>query len=291
MKTFHIDNLFFDNPKKFGETIVYQIGVLQSNDKVVWDTHAHSNIFEITAVVDGVAEITTNGQPLKVRKGDIHISFPFDTHKIASASQEPLQYYFLAFDTTNEKFRFQLEKIAQQFSAAEFRCFQNKELVSFLSQSIYETTGTDAFHEEFCGILLSGIIVQIIRQFFSRENSMRLPTKSQTFAYSIMNYINTHISSMDSLTELSEVFGYDYSHISKTFSKTTKRSLAEYYRFQRLETARSLLSNGASVSETAENLNYSSVYSFSVAFKKRFGLSPLKYKQTLREQQALQIKK
>jgi AraC-like DNA-binding protein len=84
---------------------------------------------------------------------------------------------------------------------------------------------------------------------------------------------------MESLAELSKEFGYDYSHISKIFSKTTKQSLAHYYRFQRLETARSLLSNGMSVSETAQNLNYSSVYSFSVAFKKQYGLSPLKYKQ------------
>ena len=279
MKTFHIDNFFFDKPKQYGDILVYQIGVLQSNDNIVWDTHAHSNFFELTIIIDGMAEITANGVPLSLSNGEIFLSFPFDTHKIVSVSEEPLQYYFLAFDTVNEQFRFQLEKIVQQFSNIESRRFKNKEIVSFLSQAIYETTGNDAFNKEYCSALLCGIVIQIIRQFYSRENSLRLPTKSQTFAYSIMNYINTHIYTMESLAELSKEFGYDYSHISKIFSKTTKQSLAHYYRFQRLETARSLLSNGMSVSETAQNLNYSSVYSFSVAFKKQYGLSPLKYKQ------------
>lgn len=291
MKTFHINNLFLDKPKQFGDILVYQIGVLQSNDKIVWDTHAHSNFFELTVIIDGIAEITANGVSLSLSKGEIFLSFPFDTHKIVSTSADPLQYYFLAFDTVNEQFRFQLEKIARQFPTIENRQFKNKEIVSFLSQAIYETTGNNAFNEEYCSVLLCGIVIQIIRQFYSRESNLRLPTKSQTFAYSIMNYINTHIYTMQSLAELSKEFGYDYSHISKIFSKTTKQSLTHYYRFQRLETARSLLSNGMSVSETAKNLNYSSVYSFSVAFKKNYGLSPLKYKQTCRMNPPTQIKK
>lgn len=279
MKIFHINNLFLEQPKKFGDISIYQIGVLQSTDKTVFDTHSHGNFFEFTAIIEGTAEISANGTPLSLSENDIFLSYPFDSHKIISFSDE-LKYYFMAFDTTNEQFLFNLDKITQQYSAIENRKFKNTNIFSYLAQAVCESTEKDIFSDEYCTALFLGIIIELLRQFNSQKNSLRLPNKHEVFAYSVMNYINTHVYSMKSLTELSKIFGYEYSHISKIFSKTTKQSLAHYYHIQRLDVARSLLSKGTSVNEVAKILNYSSVYSFSNTFKKQYGLSPLNYKKT-----------
>lgn len=291
MKTFHINNLFLEKPKQFGDVLVYQIGVLQSDDKTVFDTHIHDNFFELTIIIGGSAEISANGKSLPLGQGDIFLSYPFDTHKIVSISNESLKYYFLAFDTVNTKFRFQLDNIVKRFSALQDRQFKNNDIASYVSQAVYETTQNDAFNDEYCAALLLSIIIRLIRQYISQSNSFHLPSKNESFAYAIMNYINSHIYSMKSLTELCSVFGYEYSHISKLFTKTTGQTLTHYFRIQRLETARSLISKGSSVSEIAKSLNYSSVYSFSCAFKKQYNVSPLNYKKNFQISAAFPIAK
>lgn len=276
MKRFHIDN-FFPEPKKIGDISVYQIGTLHSDDAPVSDTHMHGNFFELTAIIDGEAEISANDVPLHVKKNEIFVSFPFETHKIVNSSVLPLKYYFFAFDTGNETYRYQLDKITRDFALIRNRKIRSERIFDALAQAVYEVTGNDVFHDELCVALLNTVIIMTIRECVSHAGSLRVPDKNEVFAYSVMNYINTHIHSIRSLTELCDVFNYEYSHISKTFSKTTGQSLLSYYRFRRLETARVYLYDGRTVTETADALNYASVYSFSLAFKKQYGMSPLKY--------------
>jgi AraC-like DNA-binding protein len=53
-----------------------------------------------------------------------------------------------------------------------------------------------------------------------------------------------------------------------------------YYKNRRLQTARLLLQSGQfSVTDISAMLNYSSVYSFSLAFKKKYGYPPSEEKE------------
>lgn len=279
MKNFHIDNSYIRQPRRFGDTLVYQIGVLHSNDRIVSDQHIHKNFFELTAIIDGEARISANGMTIDLKSNEIFISFPFDTHKIESISSKPLKYYFFAFDTANEQFRFQLDKITRDFPFIRRRSINNSDIFSTLAQAVYETTGNEVFGSEFCAALFDTVIIRLVREFCPQRSSIRIPNQNELFAYSVMNYINTHIYTLTSLAELSEAFGYEYSHISKIFSKAAGQSIRSYYRFQRMETARSLLIDGKSVTEVSAVLGYSSVSSFSLSFKKQYGLSPLSYRQ------------
>ena len=94
-----------------------------------------------------------------------------------------------------------------------------------------------------------------------------------------MNYIGTHIYILEGLNELAGHFGYSYSYLSALFSKTTGDTLMNYYSMRRLDAAVMLLKEGKlSVSEIAELLKYSSIYTFSRAFKNRFGISPAEFR-------------
>lgn len=283
MKSFHIDNSYIQEPRRFGDTFVYQIGLLHSDDSLVCDTHIHKNFFELTAIIDGEARVSANGTTLDLGSNDIFISFPFDTHKIESLSSKPLKYYFFAFDTANEQFRFQLDKITRDFPLIRHRRIHNDNIFSTLAQAVYEVTSDEVFSNEFCASLFDTVIIQLVREFCPPKSNIRIPNQNEIFAYSVMNYINMHIYTLTSLSALSEVFGYEYSHISKIFSKAVSQSLRSYYRHQRMETARSLLLEGKSVTEVAAALGYASVCSFSLSFKKQYGLSPMSYRQKSQE--------
>lgn len=277
MKTFHVNNVFFNRPKQFGETIVYQIGLLETNDSVPCETHKHKNFFELTAVVDGKARVYANGQATELKSNDVFVSFPLDEHKIETASSQTLKHLFIAFDTTDTQFRAQLDKINRDFHASDRRKITSEYIVSALSRAVYESTSAEPFSAECCQALLEEIIIQLIRSYYPTTSKMRIPDHNEKFAYSVMTYIREHVRTMTTLTELCDVFGYEYSHISKIFSKTTSFSLGGYFRFQRLETARTLLIEGKTVTEVANALNYASIYSFSNAFKKQYGVSPSLY--------------
>lgn len=96
----------------------------------------------------------------------------------------------------------------------------------------------------------------------------------------VTEYIDTHIYTIVRLDSLSEVFGYNYCHLSCVFKKVTGMTMVSYYRSVRLAEAKKLLKKGTKVMKVSEILNYSSTYSFSRAFKKFWGMSPINYRKS-----------
>ena len=88
---------------------------------------------------------------------------------------------------------------------------------------------------------------------------------------------------MGALQKLSETFGYSYSYIADLFSRNMGEPLKEYFTRRRFERAAQLLEDGMSVTQIAEMLGYKSIHSFSRAFTKRFGVSPLEYRKAQKE--------
>lgn len=167
------------------------------------------------------------------------------------------------------------EKVAVVNEAGK-RIFKGKRVISrfFIAAAINEFSSDMVLSREYRTALLTEITVLLIRGFSARNTHYRKPDKNEEFVYQIMNHINTHIFSMRSLFELCDAFGYEYSRISKIFSLTTGKTLESYFRARRFQTALSLLNENLKVGEIANMLNYSSVYSFSKAFKQYFGFSP-----------------
>lgn len=74
------------------------------------------------------------------------------------------------------------------------------------------------------------------------------------------------------------------SGLQKNFKEIAHCSVKAFYRRMKLEEAMRLLKQGEKVGEIAKKLNYSSIPHLSMAFKKQYGVSPLKYKSSSMEQ-------
>ena len=117
----------------------------------------------------------------------------------------------------------------------------------------------------------------IIRNFNNSKRDDRTVSDAEILCLQLMNYIDTHIYSLCNLYDLSDKFNYNYSYLSALFKKTTNKTLAEYFRNRKLETAKVLiLEKNKKIGEIAEMLNYSSTFAFSKAFKEKYGISPSK---------------
>ena len=121
-----------------------------------------------------------------------------------------------------------------------------------------------------------GVIIRHIKKEVSNKASTA--SQSEAICYKIMNYIDTHIYTLKTLDEIAIELNYNYSYISSLFKKTTGNTIFSYYNNKRLEISRQLIAeSNQKITEIAEALNYSSLYSFSHAFKEKYGTSQKKY--------------
>ena len=274
---YRISNFSVGSPTAFGSVVLYQIGRLHCHGDTVIAPHPQFNYFELTVVTDGEGGVFTDGVETRVRGGDIYVSFAGDFHSIVSDPNAPLKYDFISVSTARSDLSEDLERIVEKYHSPETRVIRDERIGRLLSRAISEINNKQDHSEIVVEAIVNQMLVYTIRDFESLEHRLNIDgvAESDLICFKVMNYIDNHIYTMKSLTELCEVTNYSYNYLSNLFKKTTSDTLLNYYRNRRMETANLLLrSEEFSVTEVANMLNYSSIYSFSLAFKKKYGFSP-----------------
>ena len=262
-----------------GNIDLVQIGTSYCRPGAKIKLHSHVGFFELTYVTAGKGRIFANNSSVIANAGNIFVSFPFDTHSIEADENEGMNYNFCAFYLRNEALLAEMDSISIRHARTSDRIIESDILGSALSSAIAEVGREGVLRDIYIEALFTQILVNIVRAFDKQKVASSIPTRDEELCYQIMDYINTHIYSITYLSSLSNAFGYDYAYLSKIFSRTTSQSISDYYRFQRLEVARTLIhEDRMKLSEIAEKLRYSSIYSFSKAFKKQYSVSPREYK-------------
>lgn len=279
-KKYHIN---YPDRVQFGDTTLFQLGRLHCSPAMLIPEHVHIDLYELTVVTDGEGIVTTNGLSVPVSKGDIYLSFPADLHRIDSSVQRPLKYDFFAFNTTDGELSAALKQIMTDRRSGAQRIVKNERIAADIARAIAEFGAKNDYRDQILSLLLKQIIVYAIRSFYLKETVGRIEVNSaDEICFQIMDYIDVNIYSIKNLAVLSEALGYNYSYLSNVFRQSTGGTISDYYQANRLERAKMLLLEKKLKSiQIAELLNYSSLYSFSKAFKRRYGVSPRNFiKQT-----------
>ena len=247
--------------------------------------HMHGGVYELSVITKGSGRMYTGNVSTQVKKGDIYVSFPFEIHKVESDKDNPLSYDFMTFSVNSFRFAEELNKVWSQNISPHSRVIHNEKAIDLidciLSEFDDDNKNKSPFSNEMLSALCNQMIVYILRGMKADSPAgSSINQSGSELCYKMMNYIDTHLYSLTSLNDMAKEMGYNYSYLSTLFSKTTTLSLSYYYRVKRLETARLLLAeNKKSISQVAELMNYSSIYSFSKSFKEHYGISPRKYLQ------------
>ncbi len=282
---YRISKEFFKEPLEFDGICVAQIGRLFSKRTTVIDDHVHTILFEFTVVTDGEGIISTNGAPTRVKKGDIYLSLPCDVHKIETDHEKLLKFDNFAFYLKDGPFKEEFENIQLNYYSPKMRIFHDDRIRPLISNAIVELNSEEAHKADMLSSIFKQILIYALRAITSNEHVQFFEntSKSEIVCHKLMNYIDTHVYTMKNLDELSVICDYSYGYLSSVFKKTTGNTLSSYYHERKLETARLLLiENKLSVTEIADLLNYASLYAFSKAFTKHFGISPKNFKQNLK---------
>ena len=276
-KRYHLNLSFLEQPRTFGPISLVQIGRMHCTEHTVVGEHPHRNWFELTVITDGKGTITTNRISVPVCRGQIYLSFPGDLHRIATDADSPLKFDFLSFYTEEPALREELEAIMQDCMDADRRILSDDRIQSLVSNAIAEISNASDFSDIILECSFRQIVCYLLRglRSLSVERPHAKTGHADELCYRIMNYIDTHLYTMQGLSTLADELCYNYSYLSDRFREVTGDTLQHYYRRRRLETARLLLLEGSlRVGAVAEQLRYSSIYPFSRAFKEEFGISP-----------------
>lgn len=97
---------------------------------------------------------------------------------------------------------------------------------------------------------------------------------------SVLEYIDSHISTGVTVNELADYAGMERSYFSRKFKSTFQISPNLYVYAKRMSEASRALANGASVSEACRIADYADEKSFSRAFKNYMEISPSAYRKS-----------
>lgn len=128
--------------------------------------------------------------------------------------------------------------------------------------------------------LLTEIINTIITDNYRAVlpyNESALQIQEIDISEQIKNFIDAGQGIAMSLDDFENLFSYDKFYLERKFKIRYGCSLIAYRNTHRMNIACKML-NKNTVSAVAEQLGFSSIYSFSRAFKNHFGVSPTDYK-------------
>ena len=272
---------YFEEQFVLPDFYVYQIGRIVCNENTVYPNHYHNNFYELTVVTKGEGTIYTNNSPVHVKAGDVYLSCLYDIHSVKSSKENPLQYDFCAFYPKNPLLEKDLLNLATLLHAEHSRLFHSNKISTLLPLAISEMPNID---KDYSLILLNSIFYQLAiytLRILKKENipdNNHINDKS-ILCYKLMDYINTNINEIRSLSDLSKVFHYSYNYLSTLFKDVTSIKLIDFYNMQRLSVAEKLIvKNELTLEEIAEKTNFSSAFALSKAFKKHYKLSPSQHR-------------
>lgn len=244
--------------------------------------------YELIYIEDGTLYLVYDGKEYCCRKGQFVFLRPGITHafrKIDAPLSQPHIHFDMVYQTNSEevpvsfKDEPHLTEQEKQFIRCDiFRTYPQNPLVHFNNHeetvAIFHTITSKSDRSP---LAKKALLIQLIDRLIA--NNFPDVFQKKDFSYAVERQVKDFIDAQQawtlSLDDLEKQFNYNKFYLEKRFQKTYGTSLIKYCNHHRLQKAKELLQT-ESVSAVAEKLGYSSVFTFSRAFKQYFGINPSK---------------
>lgn len=234
-------------------------------------TRTKADTFVIEYVTDGAGYVFADGKMNYVDKDTVYLLMAGEKHDYYADSENPFQKIFL--------------NISGEF------CGQLLLAYGLSGKNFFDGNGLKPTFEKIIDVIslkmpdsemqtvLQGIFVEII----SKLSVAVAENKHSDEARKLKNYLDSNISQLVSVKELSKTIFRSQDYCQKLFSREFGITPYAYQLERKMQTAKSLLtSTNLSIGEIAERLGYTDIHYFSNLFQKKCGCRPTEYRKSRR---------
>ena len=221
--------------------------------------------YSLVYVLDGALNFTSDGKKFIVNKGSFALIEP-QKHINFNSNREYNSYFWLQFSG------FDAKKVVEQFKLSfekEYNIGVHEEISEQISEIFKEFLINDVFFDTAVAAKLTKLLTSLARMANSTEK----------FSLNSIEYIHKHYNEDLTVEFLASLENLSPSHYREVFKNAVGTTPYDYIISLRINTACFYLSgNTYTVNEIAEIVGYADRFYFSRIFKKKMGISPLKYR-------------
>lgn len=242
--------------------------------------HKH-NYYEVFLVIDGEYIHELNGKIDEVKKGDGFILRPNDVHRI-EAKTKVNKHLYIAIEKSffEEACNNMLDGVLETIKTAPYISLKINEINTYKIIDLINSNYVQ--NNKFKKAIIAKIIVNKLLENVFQELDLLNDKRPDwlndlLFAIKNENNIKLRINDFVALTP------YSQTHLERIFKQYMGVTLAKYLQIVRLGyAAKYLLYSDKSINEICKIIGYYDVSHFNHIFKKRYNLSPLKYRTTFK---------
>ena len=254
------------------------------NRRIIFD-------YELVYIESGEFTLMYNEREYICHEGDILFfcpGIPHSFHVLTTDLVQPHIHFDLKYDTLSEQV-FVCFKDYDKLSPTELLLLRENAFPELKGTPFLKIGDKKAFLQVFYDIVnceLSSLntldckakMLYLLQRIISENASatFNIAHDNSRIAPLIKAYIDSNYTQSIQLAILEQYFGYSKFYIEKLFRQEYGSSVISYYNSKRMKKDVSLLKDH-SVTETAQMLGFSSIYTFSRAFRSAYGVSPAKY--------------
>lgn len=255
------------------------------NDEKPMSMHIH-DCYEIYFSISGGKQFLIDNRFYPIQPGDIFFINQYESHHLTQIDQEIHERIVLSISPVYlSSLSSRLTDLNQCFSNPDKRnhklslCSDDQNRFLYFIHKILSTSGYGEDLIEKSAFL--ELMVYLNRLYHTQQEEHtagELPSYHQQVDR-ILTYINHNIQSTLSIHELSEHFFLSESYLCRIFKDSTGTTINKYITAKRITIAKSILSQGYTVSEVCDLCGFRDYSNFLKAFTKAVGISPKKYAQ------------
>lgn len=245
------------------------------------NVHAHP---ELCAVVKGRVEISTSGDPLRLRAGDVLLVAPRMYHEPSATGRSADMLWVSA--TPNHMgcslARVDTTGLISTLGGIDFLTFEpgNRALTRVIGECLAKRQGWLPASKA----LLALLLVEALRRLDT--DGRVIPPSDEWSAAEIVThearlYIQRNYRHDLALRDVADHVALSSNYLASLFKRQFSQTIIDFLTEVRIEEAKQLLADtDRKVAEIAERVGYHSPYYFSRAFKKVVGCSPKAYRES-----------
>ena len=266
----------------FGENEIFFEQVLLEES---FPLHWHG-FCEIEYIARGCAEEMLNGEKFDISAGTLHILGPSDFHEII-IKDEPILLNKICFDLN----LLDSSLTSRLFSLSRMPILhlegEQKKLTEQLFLSMVSTYACISDHETrqtvLCGLVNSMLAAVIF--LYDDLDLKPVAARYDDTICTVLNLIHKDVCIDVNLSKLANAVYLSPSHLSRKFHSSVGMTIGGYVKKLRMDmVTRLLISTDCSITEICYKVGFVSLSTFSLEFKRIYGVSPGEYRRINQKQ-------